>query len=167
MGYFSKQINQYAQHCMNNLSCLFMLPPFAQHQEYNQLLIAFSYFLIRSNASENLTYSSPARPLDSLSLSMLRIYWCDKVLAYIKNNQSSSIKTITLDGLARETFIHPKDILLSLYYSGFIVLHPTDKSCVYMRLNSNVSMTKFNPQMKNDLLFSNLKSMDTLIDNNK
>ncbi|CAF0992993.1 unnamed protein product [Rotaria sp. Silwood1] len=161
IGYFSKQANQHVQQSINNLSCLFILPPFAQHQEYNQLLIAFSYFLIRSNASENLIYSSPARPLNIISLSAFQIYWRDIVLAYIINHNPSSIKTITLDTLARQTFIHPRDILSSLYSNGFIVPHPNDKSSVYLLNNAYQSISSRNLHIRNKSLFMNMKLINT------
>ncbi|CAF1422857.1 unnamed protein product [Rotaria magnacalcarata] len=161
IGYFSKQVNQHAQQTINNVSCLFILPPFTQHQEYNQLLIAFSYFLVRSNAPENLIHSSPARPLDILSLSAFRIYWCDIIFDYIINHNQSSIKNITLDALARQTFIHPRDILLSLYSNGSIVSHPTDKSCVYLRNNSRPSTTSLTHLQIIKKLYMNFKSTDT------
>ncbi|CAF2517305.1 unnamed protein product [Rotaria sp. Silwood2] len=166
IGYFSKQTNQHVQHSINNLSCLFVLPSFAQHQEYNQLLIAFSYFLTRSNASSNLIYSSPARPLDIISLSALRIYWRDIVLAYIINHNQSSTKTVTLDALARQTFIHPRDILSSLYSNGFIVPHPKDKSCVYILNNAYQSISSRNLHIRNKPLFMNMKLININDKNN-
>ncbi|CAF4642030.1 unnamed protein product [Rotaria socialis] len=161
IGYFSKQVNQHAQQTINNVSCLFILPPFAQRQEYNQLLIAFSYFLVRSNASESLMHSSPARPLDISSLSAFRIYWYDIIFDYLINHNQSSIKNITLDALARQTFIHPRDMLLSLYSNGSIVPHPTDKSCVYLRNNSHPPTTSLTHLQIIKKLYMNLKSTDT------
>jgi len=98
-------------------------------------------------------YSSPARPLDNITLSAFRIYWRDILFAYIINHNHSSIKSLALDIFARQTSIHPRDILSSLYSYGFIVSHPTDKSSVYLLNNAYRSMTSLNLQMKNKFLF--------------
>ncbi|CAF0800305.1 unnamed protein product [Rotaria sordida] len=121
----------------------------------------YCYFLIRSNASENLIYSSPARPLDITSLSAFRNYWCDIVLTHIINHNQSSIKTITLDNLARQTFIHPKDILSSLYSNGFIVPHSNDKSSVYLLDCAYQSISSKNLHIRNKSLFMNMKLINT------
>ena len=156
IGYFSKQVNQNVQQPINNLACLFILPPFAQRQEYSQVLIAFSYFLMRLDASNNLMYCSPARPLDIITLSVLRKYWHDTTMDYIINHNQSTTKRVTLNTLARQTFIHPHDILLSLYSNASIVSHPTDKSSVYL-LNNAYSMTSLNLHIKNKLLYMDTK----------
>jgi len=139
LGYFSKQLNQQTQQLMNNLSCLFILPPFTNHQEYYQLLIAFSYSLIQSNDSINLNYSSPARPLDVLTLSAFRTYWRDSLFDYIINHNHSLNKSLALDLFARQTSTHPRDILSSLYSYGFIIPNPFDKSSVYLASHSMLS----------------------------
>ena len=159
IGFFSQQFDQpVQQQLINNLSSLLILPPFNSDQEYNQLLIAFSYYLIRSNASTALMYTSPARPLDYQAFSAFRIYCCDMIYASInKYYHHQSIKTITLDTLARQTFIHPRDILSCLYTNGFIIPHPTDKSSVYLLKNAYHSMTSFKLYIRNKLLF-----MDTI-----
>jgi hypothetical protein len=144
---------------------LSILPPFAQHKEYNQLLIAFRYFLIRSNSSSSLRYSSPARPLDNLTLSSFRTYWRDVIFAYIINQNHSSITTIALDAFSRQTSIHPRDILSTLVFNKFITSHPTDKSSVYLLNNAYHSMTCLNLHMRNKLLFMDMKLIVT--DNEK
>jgi len=154
-------LNQHTQQLINNLSCLFILPRFAQDQQYNQLLIAFSYSLIRSNASTNLIYSSPARPLDNLTLNAFRIYWRDILFAYIINHNHSSIKSLALDTFARQTSIHPRDILSSLYSYGFIVPHPTDKSSVYLLNNAYRTMTSLNLHTRNKFLFLDMNLINT------
>ena len=131
IGYFSKQLHHQS---INNLSCLFILPPFTFRQEYYQLLIDFSYALIRLNASIDFHYSSPARPLDIPSLSAFRIYWRDSLFAYIIHHNHSTINSLALDVFARQTFIHPRDILSSLYSSGLIIVpNSFDKSSVYLK----------------------------------
>ena len=157
VGYFSKKLNQQIQQqSINNLSCLFILPPFVQHQQYNQCLIAFSYSLIRSNDSTNLMYSSPARPLDNLTLSAFRNYWRNILFAYIINHNYSSIKSLALDILARQTSIHPRDILSSLHSNGSIVPHPTDKSSVYLLNKAYHSMTSLNLHTRTKFLFMDM-----------
>jgi hypothetical protein len=99
-------------------------------------------------------YTSPARPLDRRTLSAFRTYCCNIIYAYIINH--TSIKTITLDTLARQTFIHPRDILSSLYSKGFIVPHSTDKSSVYLVNNAYQSMTSLNLYTRNKSLFMSM-----------
>jgi hypothetical protein len=136
IGYFSKQLHHQS---INNLSCLLILPPFTFHQEYYQLLIDFSYALIRSNASIDFNYTSPARPLDIQTLSAFRIYWRDSLFAYIIHHNHSSMKSLALDIFARQTSIHPRDILSSLYSYGLIIPKSFDKSSIYLKSYSMVS----------------------------
>jgi hypothetical protein len=82
------------------------------------------------NASIDFHYSSPARPLDIPSLSAFRIYWRDSLFAYIIHHNHYSL---ALDVFARQTFIHPRDILSSLYSSGLIIPNSFDKSSVYLK----------------------------------
>jgi hypothetical protein len=102
-------------------------------------------------------YSSPARPLDNPTLSAFRNYWRDILFAYIINHNHSSIKSLALDVFARQTSIHPRDILSSLYSNDFIVLHPTDKSSVYLLNNAYRSMTSLNlHNTRNKFLFMDM-----------
>lgn len=110
-------------------------------------------------------YSSPARPLDNITLSSFRAYWRDVILAYIINQNHSSIKTIALDAFSRQTTIHPRDILSSLYSYNFIVLHPTDTSSVYLLNNAYHLMTSLNLYIRNKLLFMDMKLI--VSDNNE
>ncbi|CAF4326073.1 unnamed protein product, partial [Adineta steineri] len=129
IGYFSKKLNHDTQQSINNFSCLSILPPFAQYHEYNQLLIAFIYYLIRSNTSTNLACCSPARPLDNTTLFIFHIYCLDVIFDYINNANQTSI---TLDTLARQTSIHPRDILSSLYSKNLILPCSIDKTSIYL-----------------------------------
>lgn len=140
---------------INNLSHLFILPSYNQQEKYNQCLISYSYFLIRSNTSTNQMYSSPIRPLDNITLVAFRNYWRDILFNYIINHNHSSIKPLALDTFARQTSIHPRDILSSLYSNGFIVSHPTDKSSVYILHKAYRSMISLNLQTRNKYLLIN------------
>ncbi|CAF1246888.1 unnamed protein product [Adineta steineri] len=158
IGYFSKKLNHDTQQSINNFSCLSILPPFAQYHEYNQLLIAFSYYLIRSNTSTNLACCSPARPLDNATLFIFHIYCLDVIFDYINNANQTSI---TLDTLARQTSIHPRDILSSLYSKNLILPCSIDKTSIYLIKNAYHSMTSLNIQLKNKLLFMDTKLIVT------
>mgnify|MGYP001080785990 FL=1 len=160
IGYFSKQINQSVQQMLNNLSCLFILPCWHQANDYNRFLISFSYFLNRSNASTNFIYCSPARPLDSQTFSILRNYWREMFLNYLIYHNHSSIKPLALDTFTRQTLIHPRDILFSLSTNGLLVLNPTDKSSIYLRMNADSSFTRSNFDMKNEILFTTVDLID-------
>jgi hypothetical protein len=95
--------------------------------------------------------------MDNITLSAFRIYWRDILFAYIINHNYSSIKSIALDTFARQTSIHPRDILSSLYFNGFIVQHPTDKSSVYLLKNVYHSITSLNLYPKNKFLLMDMK----------
>ena len=161
MGYFSKQLNQHAQQPITNLSCLFVLPSFARHQSYSQLLIAFSYYLMRSISSYTIVHGSPARPLDAVTLSALRAYWQDTLLTCLREDKYRDADTITLDTLARETSIHPRDILFTLHSNRFIVPHPTDKSSVYLLERAHQSPSAVHRlDIKHELLLVDMKPTD-------
>lgn len=106
-------------------------------------------------------YSSPARPLDNPILFVFRNYWRDILFAYIINHNYSSIKSLALDTFARQTSIHPRDILSSLHSNGSIVPHPTDKSSVYLLNKAYRSMTSLNLHTRTKFQF-----MDMVLINN-
>ncbi|UJR37880.1 hypothetical protein I4U23_030570 [Adineta vaga] len=160
IGYFSKKHNQSGQTLVNNLSCLSILPPFIRYSKYNQFLIAFSYSLLRSTISSSQLYSTPARPIDNSLLIYFRIYWRDMIFAYLNNQKSStSMQSITLDTLAREIFIHPRDILSSLYFNNLIITHSSDRSSISIRNNSSKSVPCFDQYslMNTNLIVTNAK----------
>jgi hypothetical protein len=105
-------------------------------------------------------YTSPARPLDPIALSAFQIYWRNILFAYIINHHHSSIKSLALDIFARQTSVHPRDILSTLYSNDFIVPHPTDKSSVYLRNNVYHSMTSLNLHQRNKFLFLDMNLID-------
>ena len=161
MGYFSKQLNQHAQQPTTNLSCLFVLPSFARRPYYSQFLIAFSYYLVRSIPSYTIVYGSPARPLDAVTLSALRTYWHDTILSCIREDKYRDADRITLDTLARETSIHPRDILFTLHSNRLIVPHPTDKSSVYLLDRAHQSPNAVSRvDIKHELLLVHMKPTD-------
>ena len=89
------------------------------------------------------------------------------IYGYINKQGLNSNKTITLDTLARQTFIHPRDILSSLYTNGFIIPHSIDKSSVYLLQNAYHSMTSFKLYIRNKSLFMDRNMMDTNNDRQK
>ncbi len=91
------------------------------------------------NASIDFNYTSPARPLDIQTLSAFRIYWRDSLFAYIIHHNHSSMKSLALDIFARQTSIHPRDILSSLYSYGLIIPKSFDKSSIYLKSYSMIS----------------------------
>ncbi|CAF1090438.1 unnamed protein product [Adineta ricciae] len=144
LGYFSKENNEFGHILVNNLSCLTILPPFIRQLKYSQLLISFSYFLIRSNASTNQMFSTPTRPIDNDTLACFRNYWRHVIFAYFDSQKSSHIQTVTLDSLARKTTIHPHDILSTLYVNKSIITCLTDKSTIYLRNDPSYAMPCLN-----------------------
>ena len=157
IGYFSQQRSEQNPKILNNLSRLFILPPFTHHAQYEQLLISLSYSLIRSNHPTTFVYSSPARPLDVRTLVTFRAYWLDVLSKYLVDHPCSS-SSFSLDNFTRQTSIHPRDILCSLYSAGFLVRHSRENSSVYLHNNAYHSMTRLNRQHRNQflLLDSNL-----------
>ena len=157
IGYFSQQRSEQNPKILNNLSRLFILPPFTHHAQYEQLLISLSYSLIRSNHPTTFVYSSPARPLDVRTLVTFRAYWLDVLSKYLVDHPCSS-SSFSLNNFTRQTSIHPRDILCSLYSAGFLVRHSRENSSVYLHNNAYHSMTRLNRQHRNQflLLDSNL-----------
>jgi hypothetical protein len=67
---------------------------------------------------------------------------------------------VPLDTLARQTSIHPRDILSTLYINGFVVPHSIDKSSVYLLKNAYHSMTSLKLYIRNKLLFMDMIDTD-------
>jgi hypothetical protein len=116
---------------------------------------------MRSTSSHTLVYGSPTRPLDAVTLSALRTYWRDTILACISEDKYRDAESITLDTLARETSIHPRDILFTLHSNRFIVPHATDKSSVYLLDRAHQSPSAVNRiDIKHELLLVDMKPID-------
>lgn len=150
VGYFSQPRYEHIPQLLNNLSRLFLLPPFINQYGYEQLLISLSYSLIRLNYSMMNISSSPARPLDNRTLIACRTYWLDVLSKYLLDHHCSS--SFSLENFTRETFIHPRDILFSLYSSGLLIRHAGEHSSVYLDKNAYHSMTCLNRQDRNKYL---------------
>jgi len=87
------------------------------------------------------------------------------IYAYINRFNQNLHRTLTLDQLARQTCIHPRDILSTLYINTCIIPYANDKSSVYLIKNAYRSMTSLKLYIRNKLLFMDKNMMDT--DNDK
>lgn len=95
----------------------------------------YSYFLVRSHFSTDNEFSSPERPLNRTSLVACQNYWYNTILNYLSNEIDRSI---SIEKLARETFIHRRDLLFTLYFNDFIRSDPTDSSIIYLLKTNSI-----------------------------
>lgn len=148
---------------------LFLLPPYAHRSEYHQLLIAYSYCLAQSQMSGHLTYTSPARPLNGIALAACQTYWQNQVLTHLFKTTEEPIQSIALDTLARQTCLHPRDILFCLYFNRFIRSHPNDASTVYVLNAAQEFRSAKNVPIKTNFLLQqiNLTEKNVADDPNK
>jgi histone acetyltransferase MYST1 len=113
VGYFSKEKQSVENY---NLACILTFPPY-QKKGYGKFLISLSYELTKR---ENTT-GSPEKPLSDLGRITYRSYWGYVILQIIeKHFQKISIKTISINDIAKMTGINTEDIKSTLHSLGLI-----------------------------------------------